>query len=136
MSYQFKVGDKGKMQNGSNYEVIGVEPRAVAGNQLIVLIGGAVNVDKYVTSRHLDGKYFKTEDSNYDLMPPIKTVWDVSFERINALGTSDDRPTPISTTHTYANEKDARKMFENFTSNGYHNILKNVTLTSREVQAE
>lgn len=136
MSYQFKVGDKGKTVAGREYEVIAIELRARASNQLVILLQHT-DGSNYVTSRYIDGRFYEDVTiREHALLPPPKTVWEVSFERINNLSTSVDLPTPIATTHTYANEKDARKMFESYTSAAYFAMLKNVKLTPREVQPE
>lgn len=131
MSYQFKVGDKGKTVAGREYEVIAIELRAKASNQLVILLQHT-DGSNYVTSRYIDGRFYEDVTiREHALLPPPKTVWEVSFERIDPKGGQ-----PFKSVHIYDNECHARDMLTTYQSEGHRPYLKNVTITSREVQPE
>lgn len=67
MTYQFKVGDKGKTRDGSSYEVVAVVPEATAG--LLAKVTGR-NERMFIAHRLHDGCMGVGVEFPGDLLPP------------------------------------------------------------------
>lgn len=78
MNYQFKVGDKGKTETGSDYEVISLLSPPVDNWALIARITGKGLGVGAVLYRTAEGKSMCSYDkkgSFGDLLPPTRTVY-------------------------------------------------------------
>lgn len=73
MSYTFKVGDKGKLRNGLEYEIVLVVPEtAVAeyADTLVALVSG------HLSTRQRNGSYYNDGTADQvDLLAPSRTVY-------------------------------------------------------------
>ncbi|MDE2467342.1 MAG: hypothetical protein KGL35_00980 [Bradyrhizobium sp.] len=65
MTYQFKVGDKGKTRDGRDYEVIAISPEL--DQPVIVVVRGSVG------QHCADGRYWNLGSHCRDLLPPVQT---------------------------------------------------------------
>lgn len=130
MSYEFKVGDKGKLRNGKlTYEVIAVVPDMIS-----PVIAKKFNEEgkllEDIAQRRADGQLYATVESALDFMPPTKIVYDVYYEYGVGWSTNGH----VSSTLTFDNIEQAKKTYDKYNNNA--NAFKNVKLTPREVQPE
>lgn len=97
--WQPKAGDKGKMRNGEDYEILYVLPDTVTPEDRYRLL---VSSGKTVRWSRSDGKYhYHGVESDYDLLPPQKFVYVNVYQSPRADG--------AYMSYTYTNKSDAER---------------------------
>lgn len=118
MSYEFKVGDKGKCYSNGQYEVL-----AIRDGKLILWCEW--DSHKITVMVHLDGTYLSNRKLQY-IYPPKRKKWVVKYT-IN-VGTDDEQTYNV----TFSRESCARARYVNITSRSRHNPYTNQSIEEIE----